>query len=334
MNIDQTFYYSKNIIFKNKLEALSHKKNTKEEVYFNYYDSVYDSIDWTIEPPHSLEYYYKEQAQKIRDSYGYVILFYSGGYDSLNILETFYYNNIKIDKIVMVGALSQDSTSGVDENHNGELYHNAFPYLKTLGLDTITQVCDYTSLFENIENFSIHKFGENWVDEIGPWYSPHNWFWYDIEKHVIPDNIGNKKVGMIFGRDKPGLFYDNHKVGFIFRDTPILSYGGNRMTDNADRINFYWDPSYTNILLKQLHVLLRSGLTNPDKVVYDLKNPPIFKSKKSPTNILSLRDKYLIDNTNSEVFKFWKLGLSNIQKHLDLKEVKPIFSKFYALTGN
>jgi hypothetical protein len=332
MSIDQTFYYSKDRIFKNKIEALLYKKNTNSEVYFNYYDNIYNSIDWKTEPPQSLEYYYKEQAQRIRDSYDYIILFYSGGYDSMNILETFYYNNIKIDKIVMVGAFSQDSSSGVDENHNGELYHNAFPYLKTLGLDNITQICDYTTMFSSVKNFNIQKFGENWIDEIGPWYSPHNWFWYEIEEHVIPSDIGNKKVGMIFGRDKPSIFYENNRPGFMFRDTPILSYGGNRMTSAADRINFYWDPSYTNILLKQLHVMLSSGLTNPDKVVYNLKNTPIFKSGKSPTNLLSLRDKYLLNNTNSEVFEFWKLGMKNIQRQVDLKDVKPLFSKFYTLT--
>ena len=73
-----------------------HKK-TKEEVFFYYNDEIYDKIDWSIEPPGTLDFYYKEQAQRIRDSYDYVILCFSGGADSTNILNTFYYNNIKME---------------------------------------------------------------------------------------------------------------------------------------------------------------------------------------------------------------------------------------------
>ena len=112
------FYYSNdNKIFSNRIEAFKYHLDTKKQVYFYYYDDIYDKLDWTSEPPEHLEFYYKHQAQRIRDEYEYLILCYSGGHDSTNILEIFHYNNIKLDKIICVGALDQDSTTNFDENN-------------------------------------------------------------------------------------------------------------------------------------------------------------------------------------------------------------------------
>lgn len=356
------FYYSADgNKFFSKIEAILYKQQNNQKIFYYYNDHIYDKILWTIEPPESLQFYYKEQAQKIRDSYNYVVLCYSGGYDSTNILETFYYNNIKLDKIVIVGAFSQDTSFGVDENHNGELYHNAFPYLKELGLDSITQICDYTKYFDNVKNFSISSYDEKWVDKIGGWFSPHNWFWKDLENHVIPKEWRNKKTAIIMGKDKPGLFYSPKfptekftKTGiklnsFCFRDTPVNSYGNSNGIDNIERINFYWDPYYPNILIKQLHMLYKvynscltsdydesSGVTiygklNTNDIIYNLKKPLAFKSPKSLTSILSLRDNYLLNKKNSDVYDLYKTGIDFINSNLNLRKLPVIQTKHYSI---
>ena len=111
MNI---FYYdTEKNIYLTQLDAVAAKK-TGKNIFFYYYDKEFSQIDWTIEPLEPLEQLYKERAQKIRDENEYLILCYSGGVDSTNILETFYYNNIHIDELIMVGAFSQDSYKGSD----------------------------------------------------------------------------------------------------------------------------------------------------------------------------------------------------------------------------
>jgi hypothetical protein len=358
------YYFDNGKKFTSKIEAIKYSQQTRLLPKFYYYDHVYEKLDWTREPSETLDYYYKQHAQRIRDNYDYVILAYSGGYDSTNILETFYYNNIKLDKIITVGALKQDSCSGVDENHNGELYHNVFPYIKELGLESITQVIDYTDLFNKVENFSISSYKENWVDEIGAWFSPHNWFWRDVGKYVIPKEWGDKKVALIFGKDKPALFYSpegksqiailNHGYrlnGFQFRDTPCYNYGDTgQIEENLTRINFYWDPNNTDILLKQLHIMktvydinaLNSyepsmgvqtlGNIDTNHIVYNLKKPLIFKSPKSKNNIFSLRDNYLKNKKNSELYKFYIKGLNRINSEVNLNSMVAIPSRFYDMT--
>lgn len=360
--MDCFYYTNDNAIFASKIQALAYSQKTQQPLYFNYYDAVYEKYDWTTEPAKPIDYYYKEQAQRIRDNYDHVILCYSGGYDSTNILETFYYNNIKLDKIVIVGAFSQDSQSGVDQNHNGELYHNAFPYLTELGLESITQVCDYTKLFDNVDNFSVSAYGENWVDTMGSWYSPHNWFWKDLEKHILPSEWHGKKVAVIMGRDKPSLFCspDSPPIGssdrtiklnsFCFRDTPVTSYGGMNKFETIKVVNFYWDPYFPEIMIKQLHLLynvyqqtstvaynsdlgvVNYGKFNTNEIIYNLKKPIIFKSPKSKTHLLSLKDSYLINKKNSDIHDLYNAGINYLKNKTGLDSLPVIQSKHYKIT--
>jgi hypothetical protein len=346
------YYFDDGAKFTSKIEAIKYGYTTIQRPKFYYHDHVYKNVDWTIEPVHSLEYYYKDQAQRIRDTYDYVILAYSGGYDSTNILETFHFNNIKLDKILIVGAFSQDTRAGADDNHNGELYHNAFPYINELGLAPITQILDYTTLFGNVNNFSISSYNENWVDEIGAWFSPHNWLWRDIGKYIVPTKWKNKRIALVFGKDKPSLFskVDSTKPnGFHFRDTPCMSYADTGQYEDITRVNFYWDHNNTNVLLKQLHVLNRFysvsntssynseqsiqtlGGLDINKIVYDLRKPLIYKSPKSKNNLLSLRDNYLQQKQNSDVFSLYQLGIGRIDREIGVSSMTPILSRFYSI---
>ena len=80
---------------------------------------MFSKCDWTTEPEPGvpLSEYYRRRAQQIRDKYDYVVLLYSGGPDSNNILHAFVHNGIKIDEIVNIN--SYDKTQVVkDTIHN------------------------------------------------------------------------------------------------------------------------------------------------------------------------------------------------------------------------
>ena len=327
------YYFDDGSRFSSKIEALQYSLKSQKNFRLYYFDEVFSSIDWSIEPSGNLQYHYKQQAQRIRDEYDYVVLCYSGGADSTNILETYVYNNIKLDKIVVVGALNEDSAKGDDKNHNGELYHNVFPYIKDLGLEHITQICDYTTLFDKPENFSVYEYGENWVDIIGTRLSPHNWFWRDIHKHVVPSEWLGKRIAIIFGKDKPKLTRHNDKFAFRFIDSVINNYGNIKTIDNCDRINFYWDPSYPLIIIKQMHILKAyfnsfKDINDTDKIVYNLKRPLVFKSPKSPFSYLSIRDNFLMNKKNSSIYQFYFNGMRYLNKKIGIDQ-QIVYSKFY-----
>ena len=336
------YYFDDGVSFASKVKAIEYGNRTNQSAKLYYFDEAYDKVNWKVEPFHNLQELYRQQAQRIRDTYDKVILCYSGGADSTSILETFYYNKISLDKIIVVGALSQDSHSMVDENHNGELYSNVFPYIDELGLQSITEVIDYTTYFNDVNNFSIVKYGTEWIDYTGAWFSPHNWFWRDVESFVIPSSWNDKKVALIFGKDKPCFFRNENKLGFRFYDGPTTSYGNIFSTANSDRINFYWDPTFPDILVKQLHVLknnvmitnrdpVKLSLEDRDNVIYDLKRPLLFKSPKSKTGLFSLRDMYLKEKTNSDVFRFYRDGVLKMKNAIDIHNLNTLYSRFYSI---
>lgn len=256
---------------------------------------------------------------------------YSGGYDSTNILESFYYNNIPFDKIAIAGAFSKDSFSGVDENHNGELYHNAFPYIEQLGLSNITQVYDYVSLCDNVENFSlIKKYGTDWVHYVGSYFTVQHWFWHDAYKHIVPNEWKDQKIALVMGIDKPIIRYIKDKPVFRFSDAATNGYG------NVDRVNFYWDPGFPKILVKQLKCVLRMNEkpTSKDhadsianRAVYNLRKPLVFKSPKATTPVISPKDRYLLKLPDTSIYKIYKDGISKI----NTLQPEVIFSKPYIL---
>ena len=309
---------------------------------FYYYDHILKDVAWNIEPTKTLKQLYKERAQEIRDNYEYVILCYSGGNDSTNVLESFYYNNIHIDEIVLVGSFSQDESKEIDLNHNKDLYVNAFPLLKILNLpNTKITIIDYTELFRDINQFSlVEKYGNDYFPHIGTHKSPHNLFWHDFRQVVGKDN--NKKTARVMGAEKVDVGYDSitskEAIGphVYFKDNTINSYGMNHTDENFERVNFYNDPRSKiciDILRKQAHIinnLVKLKVANGsrlkdieaifnnrfvlNKLFYDLKNPLIYQSSKSKNYFFSVRDTFLTDKQDSEIFKIHK---ANIQRRVD-----------------
>lgn len=355
------YYSDDGHTFSSKIKAIEHQEKTGAQFHFYYYDELYEKLNWKIEPPLSLQDYYKEQALRLREKYDYLILCYSGGLDSTNILETFHKNNIKLDKIIIVGAFSQDSNSSSDENMNIEAYTSAFPYIEKLGLSSITEKIDYTKYFNDIDSLSITKYGSEWIDNIGSWFSPHHFFWKDIEKLVVPFHMRNKKSALIFGKEKPYLMHENGKMGFRFRDVALTNYGSMFGNEYCDRVYFYWDHEYPLILLKQLHTLKSivekySSTKNVDignsinevvkvvntarkspnggmkNIIYSIDHTIDKKSPKNKSRIISSRDSYLVRAKTSEVFAFYKSGITNMKSRIrDVNNQKIVTSKFYEL---
>ena len=345
------FYYEneKTFSISNRNVILKTNSNFKN-IKFYYYDDVFSLVNWNLEPKESLEDLYRKRAEQIRKDYEYVILAYSGGHDSSQVLETFYYNNIHIDEILMVGAFSQDSYTGSDENHNKELYDSAWIVLNNLNLKhTKITNFDYTKLFNNIENFSlIKKYGSDWIDHIGSFYSIHNLFWHDVSNYIEQKN---KTTCLIFGREKPNYNYHKHKKQSYtwFNDHYQTSYGNIESTNQFTKINFYNDPvkECIDILRKQLHIIqryyLKSLIVNPDharywelgssikdkiidKLIYNLKNKILHESPKSHNHFFSDRDRYIVKYKNSDIYKIYKDGIKKLPTN---NSAKIISKKYY-----
>lgn len=317
------FYYdSESNVYTTQLEAVASGKPCN----FYYYDKEMSLINWKLEPTESLDLLYKKRAEYLRDQYKYIILCYSGGHDSTNMLETFYYNNIHIDEILVVGALSQDSYTGSDENHNGELYQNVFPTLNKLNLpNTKITVVDYTKWFDDPNNFTaVTQFGNEWTKHMGGFKSVHTLFWRDIKKFIGHSN--SKETAYLMGSDKVHMSYANTPAYVFFSDLSFLDYGNNYLDENFRRVNFYTDvhPTATDITRKQAHLVNRFyklypnvslGIPTLHKIFYSLKHPLIYQSPKSQLSSISARDMFMLEAKNTEMYKMMIEGLKTISKY-------------------
>lgn len=334
---ENVFYYDENRnIYYNRNDMLLVPKKGKYRRFY-YYDNEFGRVEWTKEPLDDLWTLYSRRAQQIRDEFDYVILCYSGGLDSTNALEAFYYNNIHIDEILVVGAFSQDSFYGSDENHNGDIYHNVYPTLKKLDLpNTKITVKDYSTYFNDPNNFPlIKKYGADFALHLGPYTSVHNLFWADLKHFIGQDN--NKKTCYIMGSDKPRLCVDSGLGLFYteFNDSAVADYGSVFVDENFQRVNFYSDPKAEYIIRKQLHMVMRFYIKNVlidktmthdeynknyieiiNNIVYNLKNPLVFQSKKSTISCLSVRDLFMLNNKDSDIFRVYKESTMKLDKRI------------------
>jgi hypothetical protein len=333
------FYYDKDSnIYQYQLDAVASKKHC----WLYFHDKEMALVDWKTEPSQSLDQLYKTRAEYIRDNNKYVILCYSGGHDSTNILETFYYNNIHIDEILVVGALSQDSYEGSDENHNGELYKNVFPTLNKLNLpNTKITIVDYTKWFDDPKNFTtIMMYGSEWTKYVGGFRSVHKLFWRDLKKFIGHDN--SKQTAYIMGTDKVYLNYEKGESSYVrFSDLSFFDYGSNYEDENFKRVNFYTDnhPTATDITRKQAHLInkfkklnIAPGMNETDllhKIIYKLRHPLVFMSPKSVYTSISARDMFILNAKNSEMYGIFTDGLKTITKYGSAKEKYHFWTRPY-----
>ena len=326
------YYNSENgKVYDNRYDAVYDKYHNNEMVYFYYRDEEYDKINWKIEPSENLAQLYKERAQQIRDTYDYVVLCYSGGIDSTNVLESFYYNNIHIDEIVSVGSFSQDTTKDIDLNHNKDIYDNVATSLNAFHLpNTKKSFIDYTTYFNDLNNFSLYKeYNAEYYKYIGAYPSVTYLFWYDLPKFL---NLKRNSI-IIYGIEKPFIQRDEFGKFFVqFSDSSIKGYSKYNIS-GIHRTNFYSDPESEKILRKQFHTIInhynhqeyKENYLNPEtytdtihKLIYDLKNPLRFISKKGTNVFFSGRDKFLKYKQNSDIYNFYGKAMKHMVDNYSL----------------
>jgi hypothetical protein len=72
---DIGFYTVGDKKFSNKLDAVLSAQLTNSKIEWNFFDGVFNRVDWLTEPNISLDQFYKIRAEQIRNTYDYVIVF-------------------------------------------------------------------------------------------------------------------------------------------------------------------------------------------------------------------------------------------------------------------
>lgn len=285
-----SYYKQDNLQFKSKIYAFYAStlpsKNAKNDIIWclpNFENNLIKN-NLHEEPIENLQDLYRERAVYLRDTYEYLILNYSGGPDSHNILETFLLNNIFLDEIFIYSYFDEPTINKLFYE-DPETFH-MFPEFYEAEKSALP-VAKYL-----IEKYSPHTK----ITFINNFYEIHNNFWeQQTENDFIESIKGNasvmvthrhmqrsrdpnfktewktikqkKHTAHIWGIEKPRLTYDNKGVFFALLDHTVLSRIDLQYQLTSEDIPnnhelFYIHPNFTKMYLKQAHIILSNTTEN------------------------------------------------------------------------
>lgn len=269
--VGDSVYYAKS-------QALTAARNNAKLVQYHFNDAVLAALDYTVDPaPGShIDDLYKHRAQQLRDRYDYLVLLYSGGPDSTNILLNFVENNIPIDEIVNINSYS---ASGVWQNtiHNADYIKNVEPFLQaTLKQSSfkskITVLDEIEICKRHIDFYRSMDHSEILID--GGSISTFAYRPYVLR--YLPEAwsrlINGQRVGLIVGSDKPRIMVKNNRWVTNWHDALSGNFGLTALTDPVFGLYdgwewFYNSPDAVIIMQKQLHVL-KSFMTSNQQLEF------------------------------------------------------------------
>jgi hypothetical protein len=271
--------FQEGMYYDNKYQALLNAKNNPTTTYiFYYHDHIWKNYDLTTLGRTPLRDLYKQRAQQLRNRYDYLVLHYSGGSDSHNILQTFIRNNIKLDEItvrwakpLMDGKFYNPNNTDVSANNSpSEWDYVIKPELEKLRISNPEIKINIVDFTEKISNQSYDE--DHLVKRILTLNSSRGALG-SIAMRLEEDDenklttLGtNTNVGHIFGIEKPMLFLKNNKLFFYFTDTAFESMLMTRASEENRAEAFYWAPDFPELTMEQLYQVGLYFKMNPDKL--------------------------------------------------------------------
>jgi hypothetical protein len=336
-----------------KLQAIAAVKNNDFPTFiFN--DTEYSSANWAVEPEESLQEIYRQRALQLRQKYDHLVLCFSAGADSTNILHSFLYNNIPIDEILVYGPF--DTTQGRDGkfgSRGGEFGYReidllALPYLREISKKYKFKVTEYS-----------------WSKDVLNGFKNSDWVWSQVNARMSPSIIGRNnlhkqanflkladrgiKTGFIFGIDKPRVLLKDNEYYCSFLDLSLQnSIGLSGIASGSEwefDEYFYWTPDMTKIVVKQTHLIKNYIQQRPEctplvensdkavwgahrdnyhdlinRIIYPTWDPNTWQPGKSKLGFTySENDSWFWESGNTQAIETWKAGINEVRKNIDSK---------------
>jgi hypothetical protein len=265
-----------------KLEAVELHARAGHHPNWIFNETVFSSYNWQVEPQESLLQLYKQRAEQIRKKYDYLVLMYSGGSDSSNILDTFVNNNIKLDECASFWA--QGADKDFTSHFSTEVAQVAIPRMASLPYIP-HRLLDLSEIMNQVYTNNDVKF--DWIYFMNTYFSPNNYVRSHLRR-LIPAYKklidSGKSVCFIWGAEKPRLHQVDGKYCVRFQDlvdNVVSPWQQQNPVDGEFDELFYWSPEFVTGLIKQSHVIMRY-----------LKQAPI-----DPVNFSSTSQRYNYGST-------------------------------------
>lgn len=343
MNADKFGYYQVgDLKTYSKLEAIEWQRRFGHFPEWNFNREVFDSCNWKTEPDIDLWELYKARARQIRASYDYVVIFYSGGSDSHNLLSAWIDAGLKIDEVLTYW--NYEGSKSKDDIQNSEPDRVVFPHIKQLqdrGIDFQFRLVDSSSL--EIKALSQSDLAYSINCNFTPATVFKNYLRTEIDdyRNII---ASGKKLCFVLGIDKPQIFFDaqGHYLQFFdFMDIAATPEVQRNYDKGFYDEMFYYTPDMPEIMIKQAHIIKR--------FVETCHNPKFYQTKSTKCGYNIRLNQYLTDATlkqliyprwNNDTFQSGKSGMKFFSKRFqwmwdgNIEEKNRYFSAGHSLFNN
>jgi hypothetical protein len=285
---------------------LAHEYKLKgKQVKFEFHTKLFQAAKPHIEPRWTLDELYSRRVRQLRKKYDYLVLLYSGGADSHNVLKYFQHTDTKLDEIV---CYDDASYMGKEGKISREIFESAMPEVaqhlqqypdtvhrrielrdlqKKLFSDTSFNFDVYTDITYNMQPIGVkHAYGLTYVD------------------HYKKLHDQGLKVGVIHGIDKPRIHVNtmNNKWSMHFFDWSA-QYGHKHYYRDFPFYDefFYHTPDDPWISIKMAHVT-KNYMDYTDSINFN----PTYRLDQRPNNIMRRSGNEINwEFCNHMIYPFW-----------------------------
>lgn len=245
--------------FEKKYDAILSADQTGHELCFYFHNSIWENFDKSKLDQQDLNKLYADRAQQLRDKYKWLVLHYSGGSDSHNILHTFLSNRIKLDEISIRWPkpwldkkfYKPNNIDTSAKNAPSEFDYTIEPVLKhiqTYHPEIKINIVDYT---DNLHSFASSSLLSDRIISINSSRSAFG----SILQRLDPGtdrkmSTVDNNTGHIFGIEKPMLYLKDNDLYFYFSD---VSFDTIRMEDDFNVEPFYWTGDFPLLPMAQAY---------------------------------------------------------------------------------
>lgn len=289
-----------------KIEAIELQMRTGHFPTWNFNKETFQRINWFDEPKESLWNLYKQKARQIRQSYDYVVIMYSGGSDTDNILKAWLEEGCRLDEIATMKAIDVNyehlKAEKTDWNTEGDIV--VVPTIQKLRQQgykfkfRVIDAVDYTKRF-------LEKYSSEYMYYSNCCFSPNNIAKSNL-REIIPDYINiinsGKKLCFLWGSDKPQIEFkegDGWYIKFLdMIDNCISPYTQNNYNLGWYDELFYWQPDLPELLVKQAHTV--------KNFCQKIDEPSFYQNTASPYGKNSRIKKWLsMDGIKKVIYPKW-----------------------------
>lgn len=274
-NFPQGYWETSGKCFINKHDALAYATKIGSQVYFKFFNEVWETFDRSLLGKFSLKEVYKQRAQQLRDKYDYLILYFSGGADSYNVLRSFIDNNIKLDEICVkwcnstleanTKVYTANSKETSARNYLSEWDLAIEPVLKEISAshpEINIEIVDWFKDRMAIGSADAFRLVNHWHDVEVPSLA----VWSPNEQKYIEKG---KRVGSIYGIDKPQIYFDDAGTAYMFFCDNATTMGTPNPYNIYGTEYFYWAPDFPLITFETAAAVIKA--MRADAALYDLR---------------------------------------------------------------